>query len=49
MFLGIALTLGAVTATTMMTRHGASVAVVARILDGLAGLLIVFGLRELVR
>ena len=59
MFLGIALTLGAVaalavlgrdTATAIMTRHGASVAAVARGLDGLAGLLLVlFGLRELLR
>lgn len=59
MFLGIALTLGAVaafavfgrnTAITMMARHGASVAAVARVLDGFAGLLLIgFGLRELVR
>jgi len=59
MFLGIALTLGAVaalavfgrnTATAIMTRHGASIATVARILDGLAGLLLVlFGLREFFR
>lgn len=59
MFLGIALTLGAVaalavlgrdTATTVMTRYGASVAVMARLLDGLAGLLLVgFGIREFFR
>ena len=57
--LGIALTLGAVaalavfgrdTAATMMTRHGTSVVTVGRILDGIAGLLLVaFGTRELLR
>jgi len=59
MFLGIALTLGAVAAlavfgrdafTAIVTRHGASIAAVARSLDGLAGVLLVgFGLRELSR
>jgi ABC-type nickel/cobalt efflux system permease component RcnA len=59
MFLGIALTLGLVAAlaivardalTTLMTRHGASIALIARILDGLAGVLLVgLGLRELFR
>jgi nickel/cobalt transporter (NicO) family protein len=59
MFMGIALTLGAVaalavfgrdTAATMMTRHGTSVVTVGRILDGIAGLLLVaFGTRELLR
>jgi nickel/cobalt exporter len=57
MFLGIGLTLGAVaalsifgrdSATALLTRHGASVAAVARVLDGLAGLMLIgFGLREL--
>lgn len=59
MFVGIALTLGAVAAlavsgrdfaASVMTRHGASVGAVARALDGLAGLLLVlFGLRELLQ
>ena len=59
MFMGIALTLGAVaalavfgrnTAATIMSRHGASVATVGRILDGIAGLLLVaFGTREFLR
>jgi ABC-type nickel/cobalt efflux system permease component RcnA len=59
MFLGIALTLGAVAAvavlgrdslTAMLVRHGASVATVARMLDALAGVLLVgFGLMELSR
>jgi ABC-type nickel/cobalt efflux system permease component RcnA len=59
MFIGIALTLGAVAAFAILgrnvamravTRYGTSVAVVARALDGLAGLLlIVFGTQELLR
>ena len=59
MFLGIGLTLGLVAAfaifgrnvaTTLMTRHGVSIALVARVLDGLAGVLLVgLGLRELIR
>ena len=59
MFLGIALTLGAVaalamfgrdTATAIKTRHGASIDTVARILDDLAGpFLVLFGLREFLR
>jgi ABC-type nickel/cobalt efflux system permease component RcnA len=59
MFLGIALTLGLVAAfaifgrniaTTLMIRHGASIVFVARVLDGLAGVLLVgLGLRELIR
>ena len=57
MFIGIALTLGAVAtlaifardaAVNVMTRYGASISTVARALDGLAGvLLILFGLREM--
>jgi nickel/cobalt exporter len=56
MFLGVALTLGAVATlavlgrdviTTFMTRYGSSLKAVARVLDGLGGLLLVgFGLRE---
>lgn len=59
MFLGIALTLGAVAAlaifardaaTATMTRHGASILGVGRVLDGLAGMLLIgFGLAELLR
>jgi hypothetical protein len=59
MMLGIGLTLGAVAALAvigrntfaiMLTRYGASVAAVARGLDGVAGvLLIAFGLREMLR
>src|SRR4051794_873850 len=59
MFLGIALTLGAVAAlaifgrdaaTSVLTRHGASIVAVGRLLDGVAGVLLVgFGLRELLR
>jgi ABC-type nickel/cobalt efflux system permease component RcnA len=59
MFLGIALTLGAIaafaivgrdTATVFMTRYGTSIVTVARCLEGLAGLLlIVFGALELMR
>ena len=37
-------------ATTLMTRHGVSIVLVARVLDGLAGVLLVgLGLRELIR
>jgi nickel/cobalt transporter (NicO) family protein len=59
MMLGIGLTLGAVAALAvigrntfaiMLTRYGASIAAVARGLDGVAGvLLIAFGLREMLR
>ena len=59
MFLGIALTLGAVAAlaifgrdatAAIMTRHGASIVTVGRVLDGTAGVLLVgFGLQELLR
>lgn len=59
MFLGIAFTLGAIAAlaiferdaaASILTRHGASIVAVGRLLDGVAGVLLVgFGLRELLR
>ena len=59
MFLGIALTLGAVAALAvggrrvlerLMTQHGATITTVARIMDACGGLLLVlFGAQELLR
>jgi ABC-type nickel/cobalt efflux system permease component RcnA len=59
MFLGIALTLGAVAALAVsgrhvlehvMTRHGVALATIGRIMDGCGGLLLVlFGMLELLR
>jgi ABC-type nickel/cobalt efflux system permease component RcnA len=59
MFAGIALTLGIVAVIAIigrdvvmqaMTRYGTSIATVGRLLDGIAGsLLVLFGIQELLR